>query len=309
MAPGAVHRVDSSSRALALAKQLLEPARSQPVVVVSIASGRREPWIDATKVANEVGELADVYLIPTSDISWAFAGRLPQKTEVYGGAGRVYPVGLDWTSNPYESPLRFTYSEQDGPKATEALITDALRMAAAAGLLDVPSDRARDIEAHVVGVLPPSRAVVRTPDGPASVWQELTFPSTPLERVLMNGMRVRGRLDKQHGRLDLRPFLPPATERLSGYKVGDIILAQVGEVSSDKATLLPHPDAPVVILGAAVTGNPADNLTSLLTPGEVLVARVVTFEDGVPQLTLLDIDDEEEPVAALSLLPGGPPWL
>jgi len=220
MAPGAVHRVDSSSRALALAKQLLEPAGSKPVVVVSIASGRREPWIDATKVANEVGELADVYLIPTSDISWAFAGRLPQKTEVYGGAGRVYPVGLDWTSNPYESPLRFTNSEQDGPKATEALITDALRMAAAAGLLDVPSDRARDIEAHVVGALPPSRAVVRTPDGPASVWQELTFPSTPLERVLMNGMRVRGRLDKQHGRRSTPrpPAGDRATVRLQGRR-------------------------------------------------------------------------------------------
>jgi len=309
MAQWAVHRVDSPSRAVALADQLLDPARSKPVVVVSIPSGRGEPWIDAGRVANEVGELGDIYLIPTGDVSWAFAERLPAKMEVYGGAGRVYPVGLGWTSSPYESPLRFTYSELDGPKATNELITDALRMAAAAGLLDVPSDRTRDVEATVIGVLPPSRAVVRTPEGQASIWQELTLPAVPLERVLKNGMRVWGRLDKQHGRLDLRPFLPSAAERLSGYDVGDVILAQVDEVSHDKATLLPHPDAPVVIPGTAVTGNPHDSLTSLLTPGEVLVARVVAFEEGVPRLTLLDIDDEEEPVVALSLLPGGPPWL
>jgi hypothetical protein len=86
-------------------------------------------------------------------------------------------------------------------------------------------------------------------------------------------------------------------------------LARVGEVEAERTTLLLHPDVAVTVSRDDVTGNPHDKLTSLLTTGEVLTARVVGWSDRRPKLGLLDIDDDEEPVPALSLVPGGPAWL
>ena len=63
----------------------------------------------------------------------------------------------------------------------------------------------------------------------------------------------------------------------------------------------------------APTGNnPIDRMTSLVSVGEVLPARVLRV--GVPggkgwQLGTLDVDDDEPLAPAPALLPGGPPWL
>ncbi|MEU6071363.1 hypothetical protein ABZ864_44735 [Streptomyces sp. NPDC047082] len=112
-----------------LAEWLLAPARSKPVIVISIASGHTEAWIDAARLAAEIGDRAEIYLIPTGKASWALADRLPARTEVYGGAGRLYPVGTDWTSNPYRAPLRLAWATTDGPRATDALLDDVLTLA------------------------------------------------------------------------------------------------------------------------------------------------------------------------------------
>ncbi|MEU6885631.1 hypothetical protein ABZ918_10535 [Streptomyces viridosporus] len=74
-----------------LAEWLLAPARSKPVIVVSIAAGHTEPWIDTEHLAAEIGDRAEIYLVPTGRCSWTLADRLPARTEVYGGAGRLYP--------------------------------------------------------------------------------------------------------------------------------------------------------------------------------------------------------------------------
>jgi hypothetical protein len=60
---------------------------------------------------------------------------MPEMTQVYGGAGRVYPVDLGWTSDPFQSPLHLAYDARGGERATSELIGDALRMARDAGLL------------------------------------------------------------------------------------------------------------------------------------------------------------------------------
>ncbi|MGW7363926.1 hypothetical protein ACWGI8_10960, partial [Streptomyces sp. NPDC054841] len=125
-----VHQLTSAPQAVELAEWLLAEDRPKPVIVVSIASGRTEPWIDVERLAAELRDLAELCLIPTGKVSWALAGRLPARTEVYGGAGRVYPVSLEWTSDPYRAPLRFAHSETDAARATDALVTDALALAA-----------------------------------------------------------------------------------------------------------------------------------------------------------------------------------
>lgn len=52
-----------------------------------------EPWIDVKEIAHEVGNFAGVYLMTAGDHTWSFARNMMEGTQVFGGAGRVYPVG------------------------------------------------------------------------------------------------------------------------------------------------------------------------------------------------------------------------
>src|ERR1700710_929768 len=106
----AVHRIASGSEAEALAHHLVERGRLRPTVVVTIAGGHDDPFADVEEILESVGDLADVVLIPTSEISWAFSRTMPERTQVYGGAGRVYPLGHAWILDPALSPPRFAYS-------------------------------------------------------------------------------------------------------------------------------------------------------------------------------------------------------
>lgn len=304
-----LERISDDRGAITLANLLNGDRRRRPVVVVTIPTGRAEPYIDAEAVVQEVGDLAAVYLIATGHHTWTFSGKMPDLTQVYGGAGRVYPVGHEWVSNPYVSPLRFAYNAEEGQRATRAIISDALRMAAAAGL--VHRGRARNrtrVEAVVAGIPVPERALVKFDGRMANVAQELTVPNVALDRVLSVGMRVNGWFDSETRRFDIaEELLDPATA-LQPYREGDLVLVQVRSVTADEAELLLHPQVPVRIGRSDVTTNELDDLRSLLTPDEVLSARVVS--GGTEwHLTLLDVDDDETPVTAVSLLAGGPPWL
>lgn len=102
-------------------------------------------------------------------------------------------------------------------------------------------------------------------------------------------------------------------EALATYAVGDVVFTKVAMVKGGKAELVLYPKtnapaATATVLRADVTTNPADDLRTLMTVGEVIPARVVTTS---PKWTLIfnDVDDDEPIIEAPSLLVGGPPWL
>jgi hypothetical protein len=302
-----VERITSADEAVALAARLTLPGRrARPTVVLTIAGNHTEPFGSPEEIEAHVGDLADVVLMPTSDVSWAFTGAMPPQTQVYGGAGRVYPVDHRWVANPALSPLRFAYAMTDRKRITERLINDALSAALAAGLL-TPKARPglTEREAKVLVVIG-SRAMVTLDDGmPATVWEELTLPGVALDRLLRPKQTVRGVYDPVAKRLDLRGSLP--AEPPVDYAGGDVVLADVAAVTEEVVRLRLVPGLVVDVRRAAVTGNPNDTLCELFTIGEVVVCRVVTAEPLA--LRLDDIDDDEVPLAAPALLDGGPPWL
>ncbi|HWS59182.1 MAG TPA: hypothetical protein VN257_11625, partial [Actinotalea sp.] len=307
--PTGVRRVAAPAEADALAAHLLDPDRPYPVVVVSIPGGRAEPWIDAAEIATATQGIAEVVLLPTDESSRHLAASLPEMTQVYGGAGRVYPVGLAWTGDPYLSPLRFAYGPSEADRATQALISDALTMGATAGLAttDAPTVRA---QGTVRMLVPPSRAVVLLQDGElATVWQELTAPDVPLERLFVEQMVLSGELDLETHRLDVTGALGPGSAAVAHYRPGDVVLASVRDLRPDVVHLALHPDVVVPVPRDRVTGNPSDSLTALFTRGETVLARVAWLDGPRPALRLDDIDDDEAPVTAPALLTGGPPWL
>ena len=113
-----VQLINDERSASALADLLNGNARRRPVAVVTIPAGRTKPWIDVDEIAREAGSLADVYLMPTGPFTWDFSNRMAEGTQVYGGAGRVYPVGHEWATDLSKSPLRFAFNEADGERAT-----------------------------------------------------------------------------------------------------------------------------------------------------------------------------------------------
>ena len=312
--PPKIRSIGSEAEAKALAGWLALPGRRWPVVVVTVPAGQEEPFADPEKIKEDVGDLAEVVVMPTGDISWAFSIAMPQMTQVYGGAGRVYPVDHHWVSKPSRSRLRFAYSPQDRARITEHLINDALEAALTAGLLEsrsAPGARVR--RGEVLGVIG-SRAVVTLDDAAlATVWEELTLPGVPLDRLLVKGQSVTGSHDPVSMRLDLRQELrgilaaDAAVAVTRAYRIGDVVLADVAAVTDESVTVRLLPGLPVEAPREAVTSNPRDSLTGLFTIGEVIACRLVGADP--PVLRLDDVDDEETPKPAPSLLPGGPPWL
>lgn len=311
---GEIQRIDDERSAVALADLLNGHSRRRPVAVVTIPAGQTEPWIDVDDLAHQAGRLADVYLMPTGAFTWEFSHRMSEGTQVYGGAGRVYPVGHEWTRDLTKSPLRFAFNAADGERATQDLISDMLRMAAAAGLLTTSSQSgARRVRGRVVQTVAGRGLVDIGCPLPATIAEELTLEDVPITRLLRPEQRVTGWRDPETNRVDVRASLRPASQALAGYTVGEVVLAKVAMVRNGKAELVLYPKTStpavtVAVLRADVTTNPQDDLRTLMTVGEVIPARIVATGPKWA-LTLLDIDDDEPIVPAPALLPGGPPWL
>lgn len=309
-----IQPITDERSAAALADFLNGNTRRRPVAVVTIPAWRDQPWIDVERIAREAGDLADVYLMPTGVFTWEFSHRMAEGTQVYGGAGRVYPVGHEWVSDLTKSPLRFAFNANDGEHATQQLISDTLRMAAATGLLQTLATRELVQVSGAAKMTVAGRALVDIGNGLlAAIAEELTVEDVPIERIVTAGQHIEGWYEAETKRIDVRKSLRSGSDALAAYSVGDVVLSTVAMVRNGKAELMLYPKTTspavtVTVLRTDVTTNPFDDLRTLMTVGEVIPARVITTG---PQwaLNLNDVDDDEPIVGAPSLLTGGPPWL
>ena len=314
--PTRVRRVASEDQARELAAALQRPGRDHPVVVISTPAGHDAPFVDPQRVLDDVAGLAEVVVIPTGDVSWAFSSGMPPDTQVYGGASRVYGTDLEWVHHPRRSPLHFAYSADEDARVRDRLVGDVMRFAVRAGIVGAARSTpdAAATEGKVLGVLG-TRALISTADGgQATIAEELVFSDVPLARVLAPGMRVTGVLDPARRLLDIRCMLPDvaALRRAvnAAYRVGQVVLGRVEAVEHDAVRIALAPGVAVRVRRAEITGNDLDLLSDLFTAGEVVAARRVPAPlDGLA-LRLDDVDEsEDEPVPAIALLDGGPPWL
>lgn len=303
--------VGSESEARALAASLNRPDRARPVVVVSTAAGQTAPYVDVDELAEALANLAEIYIVPTGDVSWAFSVAMPPQTQVYGGASRVYPTDLSWATRPTASPLRFAFGIHDRKRETELLIADAMGMALAAGLFKRASDERLVAAGGVVLGTAGGRALVNTDRGMASVWPELTVPDVSAERLFVKGMTVTGNLDLESRRLDVRDSLLPTESLVQAYAAGEVVLGRVARLDKGGCHLELLPGLSVFADRSVVVADQNVPLTELLTLGEVVKATVVTLGATTGKgwvLDLIDVDPEAEPYAP-ALFAGGPAWL
>ena len=307
------HRTDGSRpaghdpvQARTLADHLLGPTRRLPAVVITAGSGDGDGLISAQNVADDVGELAEVWWMRTGDPTWEFTDAMPDLTQVFGDAARVYALDGEWQTNPFASKLYMCGTAARAEHIEDDLVADAMEAAGRAGLLQQKVATSRIVEGQVYGFPAPGRAWIKGPFGLATVRSELVPGRVPVERLLTPGMTVQGRLDENDMLIDIGDMVRSSAEALADYNVGDDVLVRVKTVGSSVVAVEMYPETIVEMRVGEVTGNDRDDLRDLMSEGEVLVATVQRTGSWI--LTMKDVEDDAEPRAA-SLLNGGPPWL
>lgn len=302
-------RVESSTAVQKIAIGLHDSARDRPWVVVSSPFGTSVPEIGIDQLSTQIGDVAKVFLIETGELTRQLGDLLPPQFQVYGSAGRSYPIGPDAFADLSRSRLRFTHG--DPQHATDQLVTDALAHAHQAGLFALAPASVITVTGTVKGfLLAGSRALVELDDGGmATVWQELTYPPVPLDWTLVPGQRVQGALDAPTHRLNVE-VKPPANAAIAKrFPNGSITLALVQKVSAQRAVLALHPHLSITITRADISPNPLDKVDALLSEGDVVAARVIHLPSGALHLCLSDVDDDEPVLPSLCAVRNGPPWL
>ena len=301
-------RVETSVAVQQLANGLHDAGRDRPWVVVSSPFGTALPEIKIDQLSSQIGDVARVFLIETGELTRQLGDLLPAQFQVYGSAGRSYPVG-DAFADLARSRLRFTHG--DPQHATDQLVTDALAHAHQAGLFALAPASVVTVDGTVKGfMLGGSRALVELDSGGmATVWQELTYPPVPLDWTLKPGQRIKGALDAPTHRLNVEAKPPSVSAIAQRYPHGSITLALVQKVSAQRAVLALHPHLAFTITRADISANPLDKVDALLSEGDVVAARVIHLPSGALHLCLSDVDDDETVLPPLCAVRNGPPWL
>ena len=306
-----ISTVLSGDESRSLAARLNDSSRDRIVIVVTAPSGSAEPLIDVARIDHEVGDFADVFVMPTGDPSWEFASSMTPGTHVYGGAGRVYPAGLDWLADLGRSPLRFGSTVQEAARATTRLIHDAFSAAARAGYGSAsPAGRSSLATAVVQGTPTDTEAIVRMADGRyAAIKSAKILPGVPASRIFTRGMVVEGEHFAETGLFDVGAHMPPAAPRLEELQVDDVLPVFVTSVDFSSCSVDVLPGSSVTLLRERVTGSEEDDLCDLLSADEVVLARVGFATDGTLTLSMIGVDEGDLTRPALSVWPGGPAWL
>ena len=293
-----------------LALRLTAAGRTKPAAVISWHPDQRDNRIDVEHIAQEVGDLAEVYWLENGPESYAFGDSLPYGAHVFGNAARVYSEDLRWLEDVHRSPLRMARDRRAAVRAAEDIIEDVLNLIT---VVPPKAPPVRAVPRRVRGTVKAfasagSRAIVELGDGSCcTIQREHVSPPVRLDWMLKPGQSVEGELNDDDKTLDIKDLR--TDPRLADlYRSGDLVLALAEQVSARCARLTLYPGSSWSVEQTRVSSNPLDTVDSLVTEGEVVVARFLR-EHGAVVLSLLDVDDDAGVEEAPALLTGGTPWL
>jgi hypothetical protein len=119
---GKVWRITSRDDIDQLIADLLDPARSVPILVCSVAEGALQPGINIQLLAKVTLGIARVVIIPANH-TWVLTRELGKPLSVYNGAARAYMPGFTHDANPFAHRLFLLGTNAEDERARSALTT------------------------------------------------------------------------------------------------------------------------------------------------------------------------------------------
>lgn len=287
---------------------LKDARRKRPICVVSIGQAEDGPGFDVEALESDAGEVCDFYIVKTGDLTRLFMESMPENTQVYGGAARVYPA--DFASSKSASQLRYPIPPVQLAKATANLLREIWAYANSAGLIAKPAANLKAERVTVQAIYGGDVAVMKRANRDLiSVRAEALFPGISLERVFTIGQELEGVFDPTNRAFALSTQNPTVDEIVKHFGLGSVTLGLVRETTRKTATVAIHPNLTFEVAKKEITGNDLDVISDYLTVGQVYSFRIYRDPQGHIRLKCNDIDDDEPLVPALSLIPGSGPWL
>jgi len=124
----AAWHIKSEDDAHELVDALLDPARTVPYMVCSVAERESQPGINSQLLAKVTLGIARVVVIPAA-LTWVLTQHLGKALSVFNGAVRAYMPGFTYDANPFAHRLFFTDPKTSGDRARSTMT--ALRWLAA----------------------------------------------------------------------------------------------------------------------------------------------------------------------------------
>jgi predicted RNA-binding protein with RPS1 domain len=307
-------RIAALDGVVRLARQMLDPDRTRPIVCATIPSWASAPLLDVEALVAAVGEAADVYVLPTGDLSWELTDRLPPRLDVYGGATRIWwPLGGD-DPTPLDHPLFFVHDRSESPLTIERIV-ELLRRR---GFLERERvAEGTELRALVTRVLR-NGAELELAGGErafAHVSQLTSARGLAAEQVVRVDQMVRVRVLGGGGPrvpVTLLPFEPDRWERLEAqYREGMLVEGVVDELRNYAAFVEVFPGIRAILRKGQIVHGWVSHPEDHLIQGAVVTARITKIDRAEQRIELscLDIPEDEPAAPSGALYPGGPPWL
>jgi hypothetical protein len=309
-------RITTAQDVARLAATILDPARTQPVVCLTSPPSSDDPLVDADALASDLSGVATVWVLPTGELSWEVTDRLPDRLDVYGGASRVwFPVGRE-RPEPTDHPLFLVYDRSRAQEMGERIV-EALR---ARGFLETPEPVGAGSEHFAIVHRVTQHGVELSLPGSGRCYalaDQITRHRLDPRRVLRPAQRVRVRVtaEERPGRAaqaSLLPFEPESWQRIiDQYSDGMLVDGVVVALRKHGALVDLLPGFPGLVPVGKIVGGWLSHPEDALSVGDRVAVRITGTDprDRRIDLTMLEIDEDEEPVPPASIYPDGPPWL
>ncbi len=306
-------RITTLSQVHAIADSIAEPSRVVPIVVVT--AGDRGFNFDLERIDDELGSNAIVYSCDQSTLVGALAAAVDR--ELSAGPGLASAFGAVSLG---DAGFRVSYAPQVDTangvrRATNRIIGEARTMAYNAGLFDRTSESAVAVICVVKQLFAGSAMLQPQPiSGVAlpplmSLLESTTYPGVPLSWYLKVGQVVTGVWDPETRNFTLDKSDWTDADLLEHFPYGSVTLAMFTEVNRQGGTVIVHPALPMPVTKLEISSNPIDVIDRLFSVDDIVRVRVYRDPQGRTRVRMDDIDDTEETLPSISLVPGGDPWL
>jgi len=301
-----IHKVADETDLKGLIELVKNPERANLICLITTPISSADPAFNLDDLESEVGNLAQFYLVPTGDLTRKFVNDLEPKAAVFNGAAKVFTA--DWRETD-EWPKLFYCHPKFQARDTQALIDEIWKLASDKDIQSYANYKSIPMAATLEKIFG-TRAFVNTSTGlRGTIREEITCPGIPLEWILPESTRMEGKYNEAE-----KLFMPNLSHAsldslVEKYGFGNLVPVLIKETERKKgvATLFPGIDIPFTL--DEISGNERDLVTDFLGPGQVVAMRLYRDPQGRTRLKMNDIDDDEESVESVSVIPGGPCWL